>query len=261
MARVLSKRLAGEDRTTLVPLQLVLVGPALVFLLWRGARWLAREPSARRYRALLWAWPAALVVAFATGGRPYYTAPLTIVVMLAGVVATEQRAGVRRLAWFIVANALVSVPIALPVLPVSAGTANLNEAVAETVGWPELARQVAGVVRALPTEERDSVVILTGSYGEAGAIDRFGPALGLPTPFSPHNSYADFGRPTDDRATVVAVRYTASDLAPYFERCRQAVTVDNRHGIKNEVQGKPILICRGLKGDWTAVWKRMRFLS
>ena len=80
MARVLSKRLGGENRATLLPLQLVLVGPVLIFLLWRGARWLAREPSAQRFRVLLWAWPAALVAAFATGGRPYYPAPLTIVV-------------------------------------------------------------------------------------------------------------------------------------------------------------------------------------
>ena len=261
MARVLSKRLGGEDRATLLPLQLVLVGPVLIFLLWRGARWFARAPSARRFRALLWAWPAALVVVFATGGRPYYPAPLTIVIMLAGVVATEERTRLRLLAWFIAANALISVPIALPVLPVSAGTANLNEAMAETVGWPALTRQVADVVRALPTRERDSVVILTASYGEAGAIDRFGPAFGLPAPFSPHNSYADFGRPTDDHATVVAVRYTVDDLAPYFADCRQVATVDNGQGVKNEVQGKPILVCHGLHGDWADVWRRMRFLS
>jgi 4-amino-4-deoxy-L-arabinose transferase-like glycosyltransferase len=261
MARVLSKRLADENRAMLLPLQLVLVGPLLIFLLWRGVRWLARESSARGFRALLWAWPAALIVTFVTGGRPYYTAPLTIVVMLAGVVATEQRTGVRRLAWIIAANALISVPIALPLLPISAGTANLNDAVAETVGWPELTRQVADVVRALPAEERDSVVILTASYGEAGAIDRFGPALGLPLAFSPHNRSADFRQPTDDRATVVAVRYTVNDLAPYFVRCRQVATVDNGHGINNEVQRKPILICHGLHGDWVDVWKRMRFLS
>ena len=198
MARVLSKRLAGENRAQLLPLQLALVGPVLIFLLWRGARWLSREPSAHCFRALLWAWPAGLVLTFAAGGRPYYVAPLTIVVLLAGVVATEQRAGVRPLAWFIAASALFSVPIALPLLPVSTGTANLNDAVAETVGWPALTRQVAGVVRGLPAGERDSVVILTASYGEAGAIDRFGPALGLPPPFSPHNSYADFRQPTDD---------------------------------------------------------------
>jgi hypothetical protein len=232
-----------------------------VFLLWRGARWLARDPSASRFRALLWAWPAAIVVTFATAGRPYYIAPLTIVVMLAGVVATEQRTGVGRLAWFIAANALISLPIALPLLPVSAGTADLNDAVAETVGWPELTRQVADLVNTLPARERESVVILTGSYGEAGAIARFGPALGLPPAFSPHNSYADFRQPANDRATVVAVRFDVTDLAPYFARCRQVATVDNHRGVDNEVQGEPIFVCRGLRDHWAAVWKRMRFLS
>ena len=117
------------------------------------------------------------------------------------------------------------------------------------------------MVGTLPVGARHSVVILTLSYGEAGAIDRFGRALGLPPAFSPHNSYADFRQPTDDGATVVAVRYTVDDLAPYFDRCRQVAKVDNRHDIDNEAQGTPILVCRGLIGDWSDVWKRMRFLS
>src|SRR5206468_1579546 len=134
----------------------------------------------------------------------------------------------------------ITVPLALPLLPLSAGSANANDGLAETVGWPELSRQVADVVNTLPVGERSSVVILTGSYGEAGAIDRFGPAFGLPPAFSPHNSYADFRQPADDGATVVAVRFTAQDLARYFDRCRQVAAVDNRHHVTNEVQGKPI---------------------
>lgn len=69
------------------------------------------------------------------------------------------------------------------------------------------------------------------------------------------------GRPTDDGATVVAVRFTVAGLAPYFDRCTQVATVDNGHDVDNEVQGQPILVCRGLRGDWTDTWKRMRFLS
>jgi hypothetical protein len=105
------------------------------------------------------------------------------------------------------------------------------------------------------------VIILTGSYGEAGAIDRFGPALGLSPAFSPHNSYADFRQPTDDRATVVAVRFPVGYLDRYFDRCRQVATVDNGLDIDNEVQGEPILVCRGLHGHWPDLWKRLRFLS
>jgi 4-amino-4-deoxy-L-arabinose transferase-like glycosyltransferase len=263
MARVLSERLAGESRATLLPLQVLFVGPPFVVLLWRGARWLGADAAARPFRPLLWAWPAGLAGAFATGGRPYYVVPLTTVVVLAGVAATERTARLRPLAWLLVPNAVVSVLIALPVLPVSATklTAELNEAVAETVGWPELARQVAGVVDALPPSERADVILLTGSYGEAGALDRFGPALGLPPAYSAHNSYADFRQPTVDTATVVAVRYSRSHLEHHFARCEQVGTVDNGLDVDTEAQGQPILVCRGLRGSWAEVWKDLRHLS
>jgi 4-amino-4-deoxy-L-arabinose transferase-like glycosyltransferase len=263
MARALSARLAGEDRVTLLPMQLLLVGPGLVGLLWRGARWLARDALARPYRPLLWAWPAGLVAVFATGGRPYYVVPLTLVVMLAGVVDLERAGRIRRIGWFLVPNAAISLVFGLPLLPLSTTrvTAELNEAVAETVGWPELTHQVAMVVHGLPAAERQHVVLLTGSYGEAGALDHFGPALGLPPAYSPHNSYADFRQPTDADATVVAVRFSRDELMRYFDQCTQVATVDNGLGIDNEVQGTPIMVCRGLRGTWPVVWDELRFLS
>jgi 4-amino-4-deoxy-L-arabinose transferase-like glycosyltransferase len=262
MARALSERLAGENRATLLPLQLLFVGPAYVLVLWRGARWFAADARAHTFRPLLWAWPAGLVAAFATGGRPYYVLPLTTVVVLAGVVASgrDQLHGLR---WLVIPNFAFSVLFALPILPLSSTkvTAEVNEVVAETVGWPELADQVAGIVEDLPPAAQERVILLTGSYGEAGALDRFGPARGLPPAYSPHNSYADFRRPTDDDATVVAVRFGLPRLAPHFEACDQVATVDNGFDVANEVQGTPIIVCRGLRGTWSTVWEELRFLS
>ena len=262
MARVLSERLAGENRATLLPLQVLFVGPAYVLVLWRGARWFAADVTARSFRPLLWAWPAGLVAAFATGGRPYYVLPLTTVVVLAGVVASD-RSQLHGLRWLVVPNFVFSVLFALPILPLSTTkvTAELNEAVAETVGWPQLADQVASVVDELPPRERANLILLTGSYGEAGALDRFGPARGLPPAYSPHNGYADFRRPADDDATVVAVRFELPHLARHFDRCEQVATVDNGLDVDNEVQGTPILVCRGLVGTWPDVWEQLRFLS
>lgn len=263
MARALSKRLAGENRATLLPLQLLFVGPAYVVVLWRGARLLASDARARPFRPLLWSWPAGLVAAFATGGRPYYVLPLTTVLVLAGVVASERPTLRGTFGWLVVSNAVVSTLFGLPVLPLSVTnvTAELNEAVAETVGWPQLADQVAAVVDELPPAERANVILLTGSYGEAGALDRFGPARGLPPAYSPHNSYADFRRPSDHFATVVAVRFDPLYLARYFDRCELVATVDNGLDVSNEVQGTPILVCRGLRGKWSDAWEELRFLS
>ena len=46
--------------------------------------------------------------------------------------------------------------------------------------WLAGARHSRGGVPERPPEQRASAVVLTGNYGEAGAIDRYGPALGLP---------------------------------------------------------------------------------
>ena len=263
MARVLSRRLAAEDRVTLLPLQVLLVGPAFVFVVVEGARWLYRDDGARAFRPLLWAWPVGLALTFLTGGRAYYPVPLTIVVMVAGIVSRTRRMGVGGLVWLIVPNALISLPLALPVLPVSTARAfaTTNEAVAETIGWPEMVDQVASVVHRLPPGEQSTVILLAGSYGEAGALDRFGPARGLPPAYSPHNGYAWFRAPADRRATVVAVRYPESYLLHYFASCTRAGTVDNRLHIANEVRGAPIEVCRDLREPWPVTWPKMRFLS
>jgi hypothetical protein len=263
MAEALSERLATENRVTLLPLTLLFIGPFLIWVVVAGARWLRRAPGARPYRPLLWAWPACLAITFLSGGRPYYALPFTIAVLLAGVAGLDAPERLDRVRTWVIVNALVSIPLAVPLLPASSAkvSATVNEAVAETVGWPELVDQVAAVVADLPADERSTVVLLTGSYGEAGALDRFGPSHGLPPAYSAHNSYADFRQPTDDGATVVAVRYDLAYLERFFERCEVVDHVDNGRDIDNEVQGTPIVVCRGLEHPWPETWGQLRHLS
>src|SRR5688572_4758300 len=64
MAEALSERLATENRITLLPLTLLFIGPFLIWIVVVGARSLARSPGAHPFRALLWAWPACLVITF-----------------------------------------------------------------------------------------------------------------------------------------------------------------------------------------------------
>jgi 4-amino-4-deoxy-L-arabinose transferase-like glycosyltransferase len=264
MADALAERLAGENRGTLLPAQLLFNGPFLIPALWRGARWLRHHPTVR---PLLWAWPAGLALTFATAGRPYYVLPLTTVVAIAGIVAaTQTDAGPsRRLPAVIAANGIGVLLLGLPTLPLSAldtvPVAEVNEATVETIGWPELVDQVAGVVDDLPPADREHLVLLTGSYGEAGALDLFGPEHALPRATSPQNSYPDLHWPTDDDATVVAVRFDRGYLDRYFAACEEVGRVDNGLDIDNEVQGTPIFVCHGLRGTWAGLKDRMRYLS
>src|ERR1019366_5882379 len=83
---------------------------------------------------------------------------------------------------------LVLLPIALPVLPAKTmAKMNLYKVrsdFGDMVGWPEFVRTIAGVYDSLPPSERSQTRILVGNYGEAGAIDLYGPRYHPPSALS-----------------------------------------------------------------------------
>lgn len=59
----------------------------------------------------------------------------------------------------------------------------------EPVGWPDLTETAAGIYAGLSDDERSRTGTLTRNYGQAGAINLYGPAYGLPAATSGVNSY------------------------------------------------------------------------
>jgi hypothetical protein len=153
----------------------------------------------------------------------------------------------------------------LPVLPVRAlaGTpiVDINYDAGETVGWPAFVATVADVYAGLPPAERSRAVVVTQNYGEAGAVDRYGPDLGLPQAYSGHNAYFDWGPPADTGGPVVLVGFDEAFLRTAFGEVTRAATVDNGLGVENEEQGTPVWIGRDLRGSWAEIWPTFRRLG
>jgi Dolichyl-phosphate-mannose-protein mannosyltransferase len=267
-----SREIAGGGSTSsepfwaVVPFQFLLVSPLLAPVWIAGLVRLFREPGLSDLRFLAWAWVVLAVVFMASGGKPYYLAGLLPALIGSGAVAVDRwlergRTYLRRAALVgaVAISAVIGVIIALPVLPAEDAdpVVAVNEDVGETIGWPEFAETVAGVYRGLP--ERDRAVILTRNYGEAGAIDRFGPDLGLPAAYSGHNAYGDWGPPPEGSAPVIAIglRHDTAELG----RCRSAATIDNRPGVDNDEQGTSVLVCSGPTRPWSEVWPELRSLG
>jgi 4-amino-4-deoxy-L-arabinose transferase-like glycosyltransferase len=259
---------SSEAWWAIVPFQVLLVSPPLAAVWIAGLVRLLRDPGLRDVRFIAWAWVVLAVVFMASGGKPYYLAGLLPVLIAAGAAPVDdwlergrRRARRALLGVAIAGSAAVSLVIALPVLPVDrlGPVLAVNEDVGETIGWPRLARTVARVVRRLPDPGR--TVILTQNYGEAGAIDRYGPALGLPPAYSGHNAYADWGPPPDDRAAVVAVGLPPRDVAAQLRDCRLAARIDDRAGVDNEEQGRAVVVCRAPRHPWSRQWPTLRHLG
>jgi 4-amino-4-deoxy-L-arabinose transferase-like glycosyltransferase len=259
---------SSEPWWAIVPFQFLLVSPPLAAVWIAGLVALLRDPALRDVRFVAWAWVLLAGVFMATAGKPYYLAGLLPVLIAAGARPLESwlGRGRRRVRWglfgaALAASAAVSLAIALPVLPVDRldPVLAVNEDVGETIGWPELTATVARVFRELPDPQQ--AVILTQNYGEAGAIDRYGPALGLPRAYSGHNAYGDWGPPPDGRAPVIAVGLPARDVATHLRGCRTVARIGNHAGVDNEEQGRAVSICRAPRHPWSREWPLLRRLG
>jgi 4-amino-4-deoxy-L-arabinose transferase-like glycosyltransferase len=257
----------SESRATLLPLQLLLVGPLLAPVLAFGLWQLVRGERLRPWRSLGYAYVALLALTFVTAGKPYYTAPYLLCLLAAGSVTVEgwltTQARYAALAAALTVGAALSIVVALPVVSASrlesTPIGDLNEDAIETVGWPELALTVAEVFGGLSPSERATAVVYAANYGEAGAIDRFGHALGITRAYSAQNAYARFGVPRDGAAPVVVLGYR--DPSVDFEDCRAAATIDNGVGLENEEQGGTVFVCASPRKPWSELWKQLRHLD
>jgi len=69
----------------------------------------------------------------------------------------------------------------------------LPQFLSDRFGWEELAQGFAARYNALPAEERAKTGIFCGNYGEASAVNVFGPKYGLPVAISGHQNYFYWG--------------------------------------------------------------------
>jgi hypothetical protein len=187
---------SSSSRVAFVPLLLLQGGPWLMPVWAWGLVRLWRDS---RLRCFTMSFVLLLATFLLASGKPYYLAGLFPLLFAAGAQPLLDRTR----DWMAAALVVLSLPalvFTLPLLPVSAvdPVVAVNYDVGETIGWPEFVRQVASAHADLPP----GTPIFTSNYGQAGAIDRFGGPLGLPSAYSGHNGDAYWGHP---RASVPAL--------------------------------------------------------
>lgn len=270
MGGALAENNAGEVRITMWVLLLVLLGPPLVPVWLLGIRHLWVTPALRPARFLLVTLAVLLLFTFVGATQPHYFMTPLAAVLGAGCVPLGERAELRgRTSRLLVAaiglNALVSVVIALPVLP---GTVlgrtpvpAMSSLVGDQVGWPAYVATVASAYERAVADDGGPVAVITSNYGEAGAIARYGADHGLPQPVSGHNHLHRLGRPADDVGSVVVVGGQTVWVDRFFDTCTGVGVLDNGVGVDNEEQGLPVLVCTGPQEPWPRLWERFAHLD
>ena len=248
-----------------VPDQLVVVGPALAVLWLVGLR---RLLGSQPFRPLGVAYLILVGLFVVSGGKSYYLAGFYFSLFGAGAVWAEERLidrGRRLRGWAVltVGVSAAALPLTLPVLPeaslaTSSWQGGINKDLSATVGWPQLVAQLSSVAGRLPPAPRRDVVVFSGDYGAAGAVDLYGARYGLGTVVSGHNSYWWWGPPRRDGADTIAVDLPRPYLLTIFSDVRPAGRVATPHGVWTEERGDEIWLCTGQKLPWARAWPAAR---
>ena len=264
----------GRTRDFLVE-QLYSAANLFTLPLWvAGLYFYLFAPTGKRYRPLGWMFVVPFGLFLIAQGRGNYMPPAYPMLLAAGAVLEEQwLAGltlartrlVKSITWGGLAlGGILMMPLALPIAPLGsdlyAMTSSVNDGFKESVGWPELVETVAGIYATLPANDRPQTGILTGNYGEAGAINLYGPTYGLPEAISGINSYWLRGYGDPPPQTLIVLGFSQADALRAFESCTVAGLVTNRYGVRNEEtrEHPVILVCRGPREPWPELWKHLQ---
>jgi len=254
-----------------------------------GLLFLFFSPSAKPYRAFGWAFVVTIAIFLALHGKDYYSAPVYPIVLAAGAVAAEHLLASPRLdtrsnlraflkpvcfAWLIIGVVLI-LPLVLPVLPLDAFVryqshlplqpqptersfigAVLPQYYADELPWQEQVAAVARVYHSLTPDEQAKTAIFCDNFGQAGAIDFFGPRYGLPKALSGHQNYFFWGPRNYPGEIVILVGQPEDGARKQFASVEVAATLHIPYAYSYET--RPILLCRGLQWNLLTGWARVK---
>ncbi len=262
--------------------QALMMNPLSMPLWLAGLYSLLFAAEGRAWRTLGFAYLAVLAAMLTQNSKPYYMAGIYPLLYAAGGVAVERLSRRAGLGWLRAASVGVLAvsgaalaPLAKPLLSVEDYVAyterlgvkapsderhemgRLPQHFADMHGWEELAQAVANVHRALPERERDRACVYGQNYGQAGAIDHFGPPLGLPRAMSGHNSYWMWGPGNCDGSVVIVIGGRREDHARAFESVEEAGRFECRDAMPYEAR-KTIWVARGIRAPLAEVWRQAK---
>jgi len=259
--------------------QIFMLSP-LNFPIWlAGLLFLLSGRDDKRFRVLGWAFLVVLATTMLLHGKDYYSAPAYPMLLAAGAVVIERAASARR--WLkpttlvaLVAGTAPLLPMMIPILPLETyvhyqETIHLSPPATEKshldsplpqyysddLGWEQMTAAVAHEYDRLPPGLRSVTAIYAQNYGEAGAIDLFGPKYGLPKAICPHQNYFLWGPRKYRGFGMIVLGDNRKNLEKYFGQVIHA----GNFGVPYALEHGPIWMCTQPRG-WTLkqIWPKLK---
>jgi 4-amino-4-deoxy-L-arabinose transferase-like glycosyltransferase len=254
----------------------------LTLPIWIAGLWFYFfSETGKRFQMLGWAWLFTAVVIVALSPRVYYLFPAFPVLFAAGSVMWETWTKRPKLRWLritfpalLMVTGAIFAPFAIPVLPPESyvrytNMLGINQPAIEThklgplpqifadqFGWQQMTVVVARVYNSLPPEIRRKTAIFGQNYGQAGAIDLFGPKYGLPAAISGHQNYYFWGPRDYTGESVIVMQGRLADLQRRFATVEKVASVYHPYSMPYE--HFDVFYCRGLRQPLKEIWPQVK---
>jgi 4-amino-4-deoxy-L-arabinose transferase-like glycosyltransferase len=258
--------------------QVLMLGPS-VLLAGAGLVYLLVNRTMRPYRVVGLTCVLAFLILLLLHGKPYYAGPIYPTLIAAGAVAFGRfpgrlgRAAVIGVTVLVVAWGALVLPFGLPVVPPApmaryaaalgiraATTTNRGTALplpqdyADMLGWEDQVCAVAQAYESLPADQRAQAVLLALNYGQAGALEFFGPRHGLPRRvLLPHSALLWRPPPGGSFDVAVSVGIPPEELGRYLRTVRLVGRFDHPWMVDEE-RHVPICVADTVYRDVQEVW-------
>ena len=265
--------------------QILFLNPVAFPVIAAGVGWLLLSREGRRFRPLAWAFVFILAVVIILNGKTYYPLPFYPVLFAAGAVGfgrllLESRKWVRVCyLTLLVVSGVLMLPFGVPVLSIETllryqkvislenvvkmehdSKGDLHQLYADMIGWENMAATIATVYHSLSPSESARCAIMAGNYGEAGAIDFFGPRYGLPDAISGHNNYYFWGTHGYTGEIAIVFGQNAESVKQMFESAEKVAIISNAQAAPAE-RRLPVYICRRSKVPLAQLWPQLRYFE
>jgi 4-amino-4-deoxy-L-arabinose transferase-like glycosyltransferase len=263
--------------------QILLVNPLTAPIWIAGVFAFLFWPRLKPFRVLGWSYVVCYSVFFALHGKNYYLAPIYPMLLASGSVVVDSALSRPLVLWLkpiivilLLANGLYLLPITVPVLtpdrfiaymeklpfklPVmehAHARAKLPQWYADQFGWQEIVAETSVAWNQLSPEERRDCGIFAQDYGQAGAIDFFGPKYGLPASLSGHQTWFLWGPRGYSGSCMIVLDDSRERLEELWANVQFVGTsADNPYALEKQID---VYICRGSKfGTMAQLWPEIK---
>jgi hypothetical protein len=150
-----------------------------------------------------------------------------------------------------------TLPFKLPVNEYSHARAALPQWYSDQFGWKEIADEAEVAWNRIPADQRSDCGIFAQDYGQAGAIDFFGRAHGLPPALSGDRTYWLWGPRGYSGNCLIVLGDSKARLEQLFDQVEfVGISADNQWALESQIS---VNICRGAKfGTLTQLWPQLK---